>query len=321
MKRKQWMATMLSIAFAGGMMATSLEARAYTPAAVEQTAAYEAGEYIGKIHFLKESGAASLCDSIVAREADLKVTNEGVELKFYIAYPLPKYPEQGKDGTVKDVKLIVDGNEYEATSDIETKPTRFFDTDAIMMFGITAGSELQTQVLTVQLPKDSLEALEAGKVECQVFVNVAMSMNQSFYLQVSNITAVEGEKEEVTIETKRQEMKITATIEQEISKPTYTITVPESVELGTLDVSKSNEMEYSIEILEVEDAITVSVEENGTLSCNNQTLAFRNVFTTQEVSGKTTLKGSIVIDGDDVANAAAGNYTGTTTFYFSYEAK
>ena len=124
------------------------------------------GSYTGEIHFLNANGTGSnsMCDPIFVHEADVELTADSAELTFYVAYPIPAFPDQGTDGTVKDVKFTVDGTEYTAESDITTKPEKEFDTDAAL-FGVNAGDVLPTQVLTVELPRDVLDDLDKGLID------------------------------------------------------------------------------------------------------------------------------------------------------------
>ena len=103
------------------------------------------GDYTGEIHFLNANGSGnnSMCDPIFVHEADVKLTADAAELTFYVAYPIPAFPDQGTDGTVLDVVFTVDGTEYEAESDITTKPEKEFDTTAAL-FGVNAGDVLPT---------------------------------------------------------------------------------------------------------------------------------------------------------------------------------
>ena len=71
------------------------------------------GSYTGEIHFLNANGSGnnSMCDPIFCHEADVVLTDDSAELTFYVAYPIPAFPDQGTDGTVLDVVLTVDGTD------------------------------------------------------------------------------------------------------------------------------------------------------------------------------------------------------------------
>ena len=212
-------------AMLGTMMCTTAFAADYTD-----------GDYTGEIHFLNANGSGdySMCDPIFVHEAELALTADNAELTFYVAYPIPSFPDLGTDGTILDVVLTVDGTEYTAESDITTKPEKVFDTTATL-FGITEGESYPTQVLTVDLPRDAVDDLEAGTVSASAYVNSVMNSTQNFFIQVTNIQSVGGETEPAE---ETQDMEITANVEEVVSAPDYTITVPSTVALGTLSTEE-----------------------------------------------------------------------------------
>lgn len=291
---------------------------------------YADGNYTGEIHFLNANGSGnnSMCDPIFVHEAELALTADNAELTFYVAYPIPSFPDLGTDGTILDVVLTVDGTEYTAESDITTKPEKVFDTTATL-FGITEGESYPTQVLTVDLPRDAVDDLEAGTVSASAYVNSVMNSTQNFFIQVTNIQSVGGETEEpdqpeVPAE-ETQDMQISADVEEVVSTPDYTITVPSTVALGTLSTEEDNSLPYTVDVAasNLNGTLSVSAPETGNLTSGDNTLAFANSFGTQNVTADTEngkLSGAISVSASDVAAAAAGNYTGTTTFSITYAA-
>ena len=299
-------------AMLGTMMCTTAFAADYTD-----------GNYTGEIHFLNANGtgAASMCDPIFVHEAELALTADNAELTFYVAYPIPSFPDLGTDGTILDVVLTVDGTGYTAESDITTKPEKVFDTTATL-FGITEGESYPTQVLTVDLPRDAVDDLEAGTVSASAYVNSVMNSTQNFFIQVTNIQSVGGETEPAE---ETQDMEITANVEEVVSAPDYTITVPSTVALGTLSTEEDNSLPYTVDVAasNLNGTLSVSAPETGNLTSGDNTLAFANSFGTQNVTADTEngkLSGAISVSASDVAAAAAGNYTGTTTFSITYSA-
>ena len=299
-------------AMLGTMMCTTAFAADYTD-----------GNYTGEIHFLNANGtgAASMCDPIFVHEAELALTADNAELTFYVAYPIPSFPDLGTDGTILDVVLTVDGTEYTAESDITTKPEKVFDTTA-KLFGITEGESYPTQVLTVDLPRDAVDDLEAGTVSASAYVNSVMNSTQNFFIQVTNIQSVGGETEPAE---ETQDMEITANVEEVVSAPDYTITVPSTVALGTLSTEEDNSLPYTVDVVasNLNGTLSVSAPETGNLTNGDNTLAFSNSFGTKTVTEDTAgteLSGAISVSASDVAAAAAGNYTGTTTFSITYSA-
>ena len=299
-------------AMLGTMMCTTAFAADYTD-----------GNYTGEIHFLNANGSGnySMCDPIFVHEAELALTADNAELTFYVAYPIPSFPDLGTDGTILDVVLTVDGTEYTAESDITTKPEKVFDTTATL-FGITEGESYPTQVLTVDLPRDAVDDLEAGTVSASAYVNSVMNSTQNFFIQVTNIQSVGGETEPAE---ETQDMEITANVEEVVSAPDYTITVPSTVALGTLSTEEDNSLPYTVDVAasNLNGTLSVSAPETGNLTSGDNTLAFANSFGTQNVTADTEngkLSGAISVSASDVAAAAAGNYTGTTTFSITYAA-
>lgn len=283
---------------------------------------YIDGNYTGEIHFLNANGtgAASMCDPIFVHEAELALTADNAELTFYVAYPIPAFPDLGTDGTILDVVLTVDGTEYTAESDTTTKPEKIFDTES-SLFGITEGESYPTQVLTVDLPRDAVDDLEAGTVSASAYVNSVMDSTQNFFIQVTNIQSVGGETEPADTE----DMQITADVQEVVSEPTYMVTVPDKVELGTLSTKEDKSLSYTVGVAasNLNGTLSVSAPETGNLTSGDNTLAFANSFGTQNVTADTEdgkLSGAISVSASDVAAAAAGNYTGTTTFSITYSA-
>lgn len=284
------------------------------------------GSYTGEIHFLNANGSGnnSMCDPIFVHEADVELTADSAELTFYVAYPIPNFADQGADGTIKDVVFTVDGTEYAAESDITTKPEKEFDTDAAL-FGISAGDSLPTQVLTVELPRDVLDDLEAGTVSASAYVNVFMNSTQNFFVKVTDLQSTGGTQEPGGETQNTQDMQITADVEEAVSEPEYTVTVPSSVEMGTLSAEKNSELDYAVKVEaeNLDGTLTISAPESGSLTSSDNKLAFANNFGSQTVTADTAgtdLSGKLTVTAEDVAAAAAGNYTGTTTFTISYAA-
>lgn len=95
--------------------------------------------------------------------------------------------------------------------------------------------------------------------------------------------------------------------------------------MGTLSTEKDNVTEYSVEVdaANLNGELTISAPSAGSLTNGDNTLAFANSFGSQSVTedvADKTLSGKLTVSGADVAKAAAGNYTGTTTFMISYAA-
>ena len=300
---------LLSGALAAAMMTTMMCGTAFAAEPAN-------GDYTGEIHFLNANGSGnkSMCDPIFVHEADLTLTDTEAELTFYVAYPIPAFPDQGTDGTVLDVVFTVDGTEYEAESDITTKPEKEFDTTAAL-FGVSAGDVLPTQVLTVTLPRDAVDDLEAGTVSASAYVNVVMNSTQNFFVQVTDLQSAGGTQ---TPDEDTQDMQITADVEETVSAPSYTVTVPSSVAMGTLSAEKNNAMVYAVDVKasDLNGTLSVTAPGEGSLTSGDN-----STQTVNDDTAGTKLSGKISVSAEDVKAAAAGNYTGTTTFSITYAAE
>ena len=127
----------------------------------------------------------------------------------------------------------------------------------------------------------------------------------------------------------QESMDVTASVAQETSAPSYQVTVPSSLDMGALSRTDDNVQEYDITVSSQDKVgtVTVTAPEGGLLYADSHSLAFSNDFGTQSFQAEETrdagadevvLGGRITIAGADVAAAAPGNYTGTTTFTISY---
>lgn len=315
MKLKRIAALAMSAMMALGMCTTAF--------AAEPTVAN--GDYTGTIHFHNASNPEnySMCDSIFAHTADVQLTDSNANLTFYVAYPIPSFTSQGTDGTIKEVKMTVGETQYDGVCDIETKAQKTFDT-AGSLFGINAGDVLPTEAVTVKLPRNAVDSFESG-IKTEAYVNVVMNSTQEFVVKITDLTAVSNGSS-ATTDTKS--MNITAEVEEPVSTPSYTVTVPESTALGKLSASQNNSMNYNVNVKasDLNGTLTVTAPASGELASGSNKLAFTNSFGTQTVTADTegdgtTLQGALSVTSAAVASAAAGNYTGTTTFTISYAAK
>ncbi len=125
----------------------------------------------------------SMCDVMFAEKADVALHGDKVTLKFYVAFPVPAFPDMGTDGTLKDFKVTYNGETYTATSDIDSKPLMTVKADN-PGFGLKKGDQIPSQVLTLTLPK---AALEESMLPTTAFVNVVMGMNVNFRMALSDL--------------------------------------------------------------------------------------------------------------------------------------
>ena len=126
----------------------------------------------------------SMCDVMFGRQAGVRILDNGMaELELLVANPIPGYPDQGKDGTLKDFTVTYQGKQYVAESQLGTG--RMMTAKANNpMFGLVAGQEYPAQVLTVTLPES---ALNETKLATSAYVNVVMNRVQDFDIKLSNL--------------------------------------------------------------------------------------------------------------------------------------
>lgn len=282
----------------------------------------ENGSYTGSIRVYKDKTTefveknVSMCDALFDHDVDVTMTDDGAQLDVYVAYPVPNFSTQGTDGTLKDMTLTIGDTQYTATSDIETKEERTFDA-AGFMFGVEAGKAYQTQKVTFTLPRDAMDALEQG-VKSTAYVNVVMNTTQNFVVQVKDLTPVQEAAPEAT-ETSEKSMNVTADIKA--PEATYTVTIPESVAMGTLSAEQDNVMQYQVDVTAAnmgEGYVEVSAPADGVLNNGEKQLAFQNNFGAQKAAADTTLSGAFTVRAEAVQAAAAGNYMGTANFTIRY---
>lgn len=280
-------------------------------------APYTDGAYTASAVFLHETkDQPSMCNALFDHDADVVVNGENTTISLYVANPVPAFAGQGADGTVKNVVLTLDGVQYTAESDMETKPLRQFD-ETNALFGLTAGQEQTAQVLNLTIPTAKLDMLATG-IKTDAYVNVVMMTDVIFRLRLDNINRVGGEPAKPT-ETKEHAMAVTCDIAA--PAPGYMVEIPESVALGTLSTEKDTVVGYTVDVtaenlgegyveITTDDRCLLQFEQNGIVVSNN--------FGTQKTSETASLAGEFSVRAVDVKASTPGNYTGTATFTISY---
>ena len=281
---------------------------------------YQNGSYTAKIAFLHEKkNKESMCNALFDQDADVKIKGDTAEIRIYTAFPVPLYAGQGADGTTKDVIMTLDGASYTAESDITTKPVRTMDQTGLM-FGVKAGAQLTTQILTFTIPVEKLDSLSGG-VPVTAFVNVVMNKNMKFRLKLTDLQLVEAEAlpPETPDAVTEKSMQLAASVGA--PEASYTVTIPEAIAMGTLSAEKENETSYTVDVTTENMGtgyVEVSAATLGELRCGKNTLSFTNSFGTQQAQSSATLNGKFTVTADEVKAAAGGNYIGTTDFVIRY---
>ena len=158
--------------------------------------------YVADLTILNETkDTPSMSDAMFAQEVGVAITGDQAELTIKVAYPVPNFPDDGKDGTVKDFTVMYNGQAYVASSDITSEATMTVKANN-PMFGLVKGSEVTAQTLTLTLPA---AALENSILPGSAYVNVVMHTIVDFRVQLTNYTPV-GQPSVPETETARPEI-------------------------------------------------------------------------------------------------------------------
>ncbi len=282
---------------------------------VAATETYANGDYTATVHMYKEADptALSMCDPIFDHDAEVQLTDDATIITIYVAYPIPNYSTLGTEGTLLDVVATYNDVEYEAALDVTSLTERELD-ETSALFGTTAGESYPTEAITFTLPADAITTAVGDGIYLSAYVNSVMNSTQYFYMKLTDVA-------KVATESTTQESTLTAEVEANV--PSYTVTVPATVALGTLSKEEDTVVPFEVSVEAVNfdgDAVEVVAVGNGTLTSGENTLAFINDFGSQKVTESATLTGNITVLADNVAAAKAGNYTGTTSFVINYYA-
>ena len=145
----------------------------------------EDGFYIASatmLHEYKEQN--SMCNVMFDARADIAVKDGMATITILVANPVPGFPDQGVDGTVKDVSIDYGGKLYKFESQLGT--------DAMMtaketqaLFGFVQGEQYPAQVLTVTIPAQAIG--EDTRLTTHAYVNVVMMNNETFRLNLTDL--------------------------------------------------------------------------------------------------------------------------------------
>lgn len=276
----------------------------------------EDGKYTANIVMNKDGEQTqSMAGVLFAPTADITISGENATIDFYVADPIPAFVGEEHDysaGTVKDVSTTIDSTKYDATSTLKNTTKTFAQTNA--MFGITSGEDYTCDTLSLTVPKT---ALSNAYLDISAYVCVVMTSNVAFDMYLSNYEAV-GSTPENTPETKT--MEITATVPENTS--TYSVTIPESTDIGTLSYTQPTTKTYDVTVDLGNDGKTVTVStESSMLTDGTNTINVSNSFGTELSENFTeskTVTGTLTVDQLD-ESAVIGNYTGTIAFEISVD--
>ena len=136
------------------------------------------------VTMLKENkDAPSMCDDMFAANAAVELQGPNAVIRLLVANPIPGYPDEGKDGTIKDMTLTFQGKKYKAESLLGSGAMMTVKKDNTL-FGLKKGEKIPAQVLSFTVPK---AVLEAGTVAASAYVNVVMNSDVDFRIQMGNV--------------------------------------------------------------------------------------------------------------------------------------
>lgn len=289
----------------------------------------EDGNYTAEVVMYQETkDEASICDSLFAHHADIKVTGDNAVVTLYVASPIPSFADASetavaeKGGVLSDVVLMEQYNGVVTTSTVVSEREVKYFSKVGAMFGINIGDELPSDVITVTLPKS---VLNGDLIEMSASVNVVMNGTQNFRLSLSNYTLVSSNDDSTDVvppvTTETQSSTVTATVP--VNETTFTVEVPTSIGFGELSYSQDTSVSYDVTVSAIAGndgkQIKVTASESGSLTNvdGSSTLPFTNKFATQTFSGNETVTSSLVVSANDAKSVEAGAYSGTITFEIS----
>lgn len=289
----------------------------------------EAGQYQVLVSVRSDVVGHSLVEREKA-QAELTVATDG---KMQLSYRMVS-------GTEKEPMYILGFHGYYPDNDRKRK---------LSMEGVTMKTESKdtyTVITDVSFPL----ADKSGTyyVNTEIYVPAMQNLNgeisgvffENGKFSVDNIVTVYWESLRAVGETSpsSKEMEISATVEEPVSGPEYTVSIPMTVTLE--HVTKYADTLQAYEVLVNTEGktgtITVAAPEGGELKNGTHRLPFSNTFGTQTVeaasvwpqqedgtkqqddSAVRTLSGTIRIAGADVEKVPAGTYSGTTIFTITY---
>ena len=140
------------------------------------------------LHEYKET--ESMCNIMFDEKVDVTYANGMATMKLLVANPVPGFPEEGKDGTVKNVVINYDGKEYKAKSELNTGAKMTAKTTN-STFGFEAGKQYDAQVLTFTLPEAAVK--DGVKLITNAYVNVVMNTDVVFRINLKDVKEVNKE--------------------------------------------------------------------------------------------------------------------------------
>ena len=131
---------------------------------------------------------ASMCDPLFAKTAKVTLAGEQATLEILVANPVPGFPEEGKDGTVKNVALSFQGKQYKAESLVGSGAEMTVKGDNPAL-GLKKGDKIPAQVLTFTVPKT---ILDTQLVSASAYVSVVMNTDVDFRMDMGDVQWIDA---------------------------------------------------------------------------------------------------------------------------------
>lgn len=305
---------------AAGVMTTVMAMSMMCVPSFAATETFANGDYVGTVHMMNATNPAnySMCDGFFDNSnAQVSVTDDATIIKLHVVSPVTV--GASTSDTLGETKVTFDGKEYTAEVDSTYAEGSIEWPTSVPIGSVVAGESRTYQILTITLPAAAVDSLDEG-LTATATVN-AMGYAPEMLMKITALT-IPSTGDPVAGDGSRS-MDVTADVPAKAAS--YSVTIPSSVAMGTLKTDADTTTDFSVNVVAsgLNGTISVEAPAGGALTSKGNTLNFTNSFGTKTVSADTTgtdLTGTLTVAKDAVVAAPSGNYTGTTTFTFSYTA-
>lgn len=317
-KMKQKLISVLTLS----MMLSSMSANVFAaPIPSTDEGTYTIDAVVAKQYYTPETN--SMCNGVFAAEGEVIISGDTATIKIYVANPTPAWDGK-EDGILKDFVLNYDGQEYPGVTTIigfenDNAPVKTFGQES-SFFGIEEGDKLACDEIVISdVP---VAALQDDMIHLSAFVNLVMNSTQDFYMDFSYASSGSSDGSNSGDQTggagtQTHSVTVSATVvNSEYEGTDYIITIPSTIDVGSLSSSEDNTHNYTVGVTEMGDmaSVTVSSEASGTLTDGTNTIAYTNTFNDKEFTATGSQMGAITVKASDVTSATEGDYTGTLEF-------
>ncbi len=300
------------------------------------------GKYNAKVQAMRDgSTSLSMAAGIFIDQADISIAGDEVTIEVYITNPIPNFPT---DGVTLSNIVLTDVNSVELPEavyihheNIENKPIRSSkDIPSPNFMGTEPNTPYLCDVMLMTVPTS---VLNDSHINVEAYIELMGSV-QEFDLVLSNYSDfVEQDHDDVSF----GKTDITGQI---LPEPTYSVTIPQAIDLGVIDITKDIFLPYdiSVDIESIEEGKQVTVSTGffvpmlleGTVMADNDVFSMANAFgyvlTPENVEEmmSTIMPGPISTTEDMIITSTiyqthhifdslpAGNYAGSMNFTINY---